>query len=268
MPISRQPEQCDPPIELHRWSTNDADKLAGLIAWLLLGRHAHVAAIVNGNPPGPPEPSNEMVDEAISHLDCPTKTRTDNHGNVVPHNSVVHRDGWMFQFISWIVAIKEFPGGVAKSPQARKADKGFDGLLIELDGSTITAVMMMEDKATDDPRGTVSGDVWNEFTTYEGGKRDGEMTSEAATILKTVPNLDVIEATRTATWFQQKRYRVSVATSSASLPPQVHTFEGYDTIIAGTNSRRLANLLVTDDMRAFFEDISQLAIVKLNAMRP
>ncbi|GIK31587.1 MAG: hypothetical protein BroJett009_05790 [Armatimonadota bacterium] len=268
MPIQRLPEACDHPIQLCSWTATDLDRLAEIIAWLLLGRYAHVEAILSGGAAPAPALSNQNIDEAIGHLTCPNRTRIDEHNNEVPSNCVVHRDGWLFQFMSWVVSQSEFPGSLLKAPQARKADKGFDGLLLQLNDSALEFVLMLEDKATDDPRKTVRDKIWPEFKTFEEGLRDNELTAEATTMLKQVPNLDPAEITRTANWFREKRYRASVAASESNLPAEVHTFEGYDGVVNGAFDRRLANLFISDNMRDFFEDLAQRAITSLEAKRP
>lgn len=267
MPIQIIPTACKHRIQLSNWSSNDLDLLARVIAWMILGRKAHSLAVLSGNGADAPELTNGNIEEAISHLRCPEKTRVDHNGKTVPHNSVIHRDGWLFQFISWIVARSEFPDSIQKAAQPRKADKGFDGLLIELDGSAIAAVLMVEDKATDDPRGTVTGDIWPEFTAYELGSRDNELTAEASTMLEQA-GLDAKELVKKARWFNSKRYRASVATSEANIPPVVHTFDGYEGIIGDGPERRLANLFIVDDLRAFMDDLSTRIIDYLDSLRP
>jgi hypothetical protein len=267
MPIQVSPTSCTSPIQLAHWSSSDLDLLARVIAWMILGRRAHAVEVLSGEVADSPELTAENIDEAIGHLQCPEKTRVDHNGNTVPHNSVIHRDGWLFQFISWIVARSEFPESIQKSAQPRKADKGFDGLLIELDGSSISAVLMVEDKATDDPRGTVTRDIWPEFSAYENGSRDNELTAEASTMLEQ-QGLDARELVKKARWFNTKRYRASIATSKASIPPLVHTFNGYDQIIGAGPDRRLANLLIVDDLRIFMDDLSTRIIDYLDSLRP
>lgn len=267
MPIEVTPTACDPPIQLTHWAARDMDLLVRVIAWILLGRRAHAVGILNGDGEEAPELTDGNIEEAINHLHCPEQTRVDSNGRTVPHNSVIHRDGWLFEFISWIVAKREIPDSIQKSPQARKADKGFDGLLIELDGTAIAAVLMVEDKASDDPRGTVTGDIWPEFRAYENGSRDNELTAEAATMLEQ-SGLNARELVKKASWFNTKRYRASIATSTASIPARVHPFDGYENVIGDGPERRLGNLLIVDDLRPFMEQLATRIINYLETLRP
>jgi hypothetical protein len=59
-----------------------------------------------------------------------------------------HRDGWIFQTISWIAASQAPSGSLTCAPHIRRADKGFDGLQLQLseDGKVVTAVIVFEDK--------------------------------------------------------------------------------------------------------------------------
>lgn len=86
-----------------------------------------------------------------------------------PDEKPWHRDGWMFQAISWIAAHND--GGIAiRAPHLIKAHKGFDGLKLELsDAGEVTAVVVFEDKATENPRATIRDDVRHSRAAAEKG---------------------------------------------------------------------------------------------------
>jgi hypothetical protein len=254
-------------IELAYWTITDFDGLSKLIALVLVGRKAHAEWILKGAAKLDPKPSPETISEAIAHLTCAKQTTTDKYGNVQPHATVVHRDGWMLQIISWIVHRLEFPDALLRAPHSHSAGKGFDGLMLQMDGFTVTYIKLFEEKATDSPRKTVQQNVWPEFKVYEAGDRDGEMTAEASTLLELVPGLDVAELTSSSQWFTLKQYCATVATSTSSLPPRVDdVFKGYEATVVGAQDRRAAKLLLFDKLRPAFEDLAQRAIAYLGQM--
>jgi len=268
MPVDRTSEVCDLKIELSHWSAPQLDQLVSLLAWLVVGHVLHVEQILTGSVSDDPAITERMVDIAKEKLHCADRNTVDKYGHAVPHPCVVHRDGWLFQLISWIVSSKEFPGTIIKTPQPRKTESGFDGLLLKLDGSTILYVLMVEDKATDDPRNTVRNKVWPEFKSYETGERDPELVAEASVLLRHWPGIDANQVVKAVDWLSKKRYRASVATTKDNLPAQVHVFEGYEDTVPGDPQRRLANLLLCANMRDFFEDLSHRISDELERMRP
>lgn len=266
MPFSVNPRTSMHQIELADLTIIDSARLSRLIALVLIGRKTHAERILKGTATPDPRPSPETIAEAIAHLTCTQKTTTDNYGNVQPHAKVVHRDGWMLQIMSWIVHRLEFPNALLRAPHSHSAGKGFDGLMLQMDGFTVTYVKLFEEKATDSPRDTVQQNVWPEFKVYEAGDRDGEMTAEASTLLELVPDLDVAELTSSSQWFTLKKYCATVATSTSSLPPRVELFEGYEATVAGAKERRAAKLLLFNDLRSSFEDLAKMAIEDLKHM--
>lgn len=266
MPISSSAQTSKHDIDLQHLTVNDHALLAKLISLILIGRLTHAEWIISGAEKPNPIPSKAQVQEAIRHLNCPIPTVKDEHGNDVPHSDVVHRDGWMLQLITWITHRKDFPDSLLKAPHSHAAGKGFDGLLIQLDNSTVEYIKLFEDKASDSPRAIVRVEVWPEFKSYESCERDGEMTAEASSLLKQVAELDVAELTATSDWYQMKRYCVSVATSKSKLPTRSEVFKGYEESIAGATDRRSARLLVVDDLRSEFKTIADATIAFLALM--
>jgi hypothetical protein len=90
-----------------------------------------------------------------------------------------HRDGWVFQCVSWIVAAESRVGPL-RPPQMSHAEKGFDGLQLQLssDSSRLVRVLVFEDKATENPRKTVRDKIWPELKALEAGDKDNALTAE------------------------------------------------------------------------------------------
>lgn len=184
-----------------------------------------------------------------------------------------HRDGWIFQVISWVAALQVQSAQTATaSPHIFKAHKGFDGLQLELgtDQKSIIAVVIFEDKATTDPRKTIREDVWPAIEGFEQGKRVGELTSELTSLLEAqqskFPDLDVDAVIDTVVWQDARRYRVSITTGSthASNADREGLFGGYDTMAGGDLVRRKAESMHFDDLRDWMEKFAAKVNAKID----
>jgi hypothetical protein len=124
------------------WTIADEDELAERVARVALGQYRHVAKILNGaGVPG----STATAEQAKAAIKLLTRGKNEESW---------HRDGWIFQAISWIAANQAPSGALTRAPHIRRADKGFDGLqlLLSDDGKRVTAVIVFEDKATENAR--------------------------------------------------------------------------------------------------------------------
>src|SRR5208337_3361298 len=97
------------------WSVEDEDVLADQIARIALGQSRHVQRILAGANFGPPATTANAAIGAVELL-------------TVAGEDPWHRDGWVFQAMSWIAAYGATPGGIIRSPHMILAHKGFDGL--------------------------------------------------------------------------------------------------------------------------------------------
>jgi hypothetical protein len=143
------------------WIVEDEDVLAERVARVALGQYRHVAKIVAGADESAPGTSKDHVAAAIKLL------------TVEDREDPWHRDGWIFQTISWIAAHQQAKGAITRPPHIIKAHKGFDGMQLELadGGKCVTAVVVFEDKATVNARGTIRDEVWPGIVALEAGER-------------------------------------------------------------------------------------------------
>jgi hypothetical protein len=167
------------------WAVLDEDELPDRVARIVLGQYRHVAKILQGGGVPGPIANADQARAAIEQL------------TLGPGEDPWQRDGWIFQAISWIAAHQAPSGALTRAPHIRKSDKGFDGLQLELseDGTAVTAVIVFEDKATDNARDTIRDDVWPGVVALESGKRLNELTHEVSAILDaralTGPKFDI-----------------------------------------------------------------------------
>jgi hypothetical protein len=170
------------------WQVDDLQLLASQVAAVAVGQSRHIERVLAGARLGPAPTRASAAVGAIAML-------------TVVGDDPSHRDGWIFQVISWIAAHRAAPGGLIRAPHMQLAHKGFDGLQLELsndDGNLVTAAIIFEDKATANPRDTIRDEVWPEFADLETGARDNLLTAEVIALLQTRPAVNPEAAERLA----------------------------------------------------------------------
>lgn len=242
------------------WAIADDALLAEYVARIAVGQCRHVARI-----PASQDASAASVDQAAK-ADAITLL-TVNAGE-----EPWHRDGWLFQAISWIAAYSA-EGVAIRAPHLIKAHKGFDGLKLELnDVGAVTPVTIFEDKATDNPRKTIREDVWPGIERLEQGGRTNELTQEISSLLeaqlKTLPGLDVDAAVRQIVWNNVRRYRVAITVDSTHMTEakRKRLFKGYSEQAPGDITRRGAETLLVPELRPWMHEFAQKVIAVIREM--
>jgi hypothetical protein len=233
------------------WTVQDEVKLADQIASVALGQSLHVQRILAGANLGAASNTKTAANSAVALL-------------TVVEGDPWHRDGWMFQVMSWIAAHAANPGGVIRSPQMILAHKGFDGLELEIDGQkgAVSAVIIFEDKATDNPRKTIREEVWPDFRQLEAGDRDNVLTAEVVALLQTVPAVDPDIAISNIIWKQTRHYRVAITVgdSHSSSGGHKRLFRNYDKVATGALKKRRAETFRVDDLRRWMSELAAKSI--------
>ena len=234
------------------WEVPDDDVLARWIAWVAIGQALHVEEILHSvNPIGASPTGNAAKPDAVELL---TQKGEDPW----------HRDGWMFQVMSWLAAHVERPGSLINLPQLQHAEKGLDGLEILLDASqNVAATIIFEDKATENPRKTVREDVWPEFVKFESGHGVNRLTQQASGILAAARHPDPEAAVNKISWNTTRRYRISITASKSTPASRKRLFKDYDTKVQGSIDRRKADVFVVDDVRAWMANLAAKAIAQV-----
>lgn len=263
MPLTLIPIEHDDLCHGWRWEIADDVDLARKVAMVALGQYRHVAQILAGIDKKPPATRKEVASAAIRRLTVPDD------------GEPWHRDGWVFQTISWIAAHRTEKGIVARAPHAIDAHKGFDGMQLRLDkvGKSVVAIVIFEDKATDHPRKTIREEVWDGISSLENGERMPELIHDATTILEAqqtvFPGLDVDKAIETILWEEVRHYRVSITTSDthAKDGARKKLFKGFDDVAPGLASRRRADTMHFDDLRGWMDSFCERTIAQIKAWR-
>jgi hypothetical protein len=263
MPLTLMPISHGTLCHGSRWTVADEDDLAGKVARLALGQARHVAAILTGIDKRPPATRADTAAGAIKLLTVPK--------DKPPY----HRDGWVFQAMSWIAAHRAEAGAVIRAPHMIHAHKGFDGFQLKLDGSgqNITAVVIFEDKATENPRSTITGDVWDGIRDLENGLRMNELIPEAGSLLEAhqqrFPDLDIDSAIERIAWEEARYFRVAVTAGAAhdNDDARAALFKGFDEVAPGLAARRQAETIAIPKLRDWMKAFSLKAIKQIEAWR-
>ncbi|MEI9990208.1 MAG: hypothetical protein WDM86_09230 [Rhizomicrobium sp.] len=244
------------------WTITDEDTLSQRVARVALGQYRHVSKILGGAGVDGPSTSAEQAKAAISLL------------TVEPNEDPWHRDGWIFQTISWIAAHRDTKGVVTRPPHIIKAHKGFDGLQLELsaDGKAITAVVIFEDKATDNARQTIREDVLPGIAALEAGDRANELTHEVNGVLdaqaRLDPGLDVDAAISNIMWKEARYYRVSITVGKthSTSARRAKLFKGFDENAPGDVKRRRAETMYVPELRKWMDQFANRVIEHIKSV--
>lgn len=246
------------------WEIEDEEELVDQVARVTLGQYRHISRVLQGLAPRPPTTTGEHVADALDKL------ALDSDG------SSSKRDGWLFQVISWIAAHANRGDAIIRAPHIRKADHGFDGMQLEMspDGSTISAVVIFEDKATTSPRSTVVKKVWPEVNKLEIGQRITELTHEATSMLEALhgsgTDFAIEEAVEKIIWKDARRYRISITVGDEHLDEKARRrlFKGYNDHVGGDVRRRRAETIFIPDMRDWMETFTDKVENRISELGP
>ena len=235
------------------WPVTDEDTLAELIAKIALGQYRHVLRILEGTSAPLSFPTNSIKAGAIRLLTA--------HSSQQPF----HRDGWVFQAISWIAAHLQDANTIKSAPHMIPADKGFDGLHLRLDhrAEKVESVTVCEDKATTRPRAVVREEVWPDFCRLDSGTRDNEIVAQASTLLASTPNIDPDQAVQEMLWDRVRSYRISITIDDGenSDSGRRMLFMGYEQAVKGAAvQRRRAETLYQKNLRSWIQQLADKAI--------
>ncbi|MGO7611073.1 hypothetical protein ACC689_07275 [Rhizobium ruizarguesonis] len=247
MPITFTPISSSPTWSGSSWQISNDDELARLVARVALGQSHFAKRILVETGFRSPTPSSSTLEGAVRLLSASNPKE--------PY----HRDGWLFQVISWIAAHLQQPGGLIMEPHMIHAHKGFDGIHVHVDGTTgqVERVVICEEKATKNPRKMVSR-IWEEFKDMENGDSDHRLLSEVIMILRLSPAIDLDKAIENLVWKNRRAYRVAITVPNGANYSQL--FDGYDAVVAGDVAKRGSEVLPLTDMRDWMAALSTKAI--------
>jgi hypothetical protein len=234
-------------IRGYLWKIDDENELASLVARVYLGHAQHVEKILR--------------ELHASDAKLPTSDGAVSSAKELLNGAADHRDGLLFQTLSWIAAQRSASkGDLIRIPHLIRAHKGFDGLQININAQDkLTAVVIFEDKATTESRETVRNKVWPSFKELEAGGRENELMQEVIALLGRAKNVDRDEIVHAIVWNQIRRYRLSITGDPVhgNAIRFRNLFKGYDTVVPGNRNKRTAAVLCFTDLRAWMTDFAK-----------
>lgn len=268
--------------EFSEWSIENGNRprLIEVIAYLYLRQEENAQRVINALEPRRRVSKGRVAQNVIRKLTAPNKEDLDllRLGSDAQKDGarkriktcIVHRDGLLFQHISWVAARLALPNGYMTSPHVRQADKGFDGFIIELDdsGSKIKRIVLCEDKASKAPRRLISSNVWPEIRTILCGDRDDEILADLVTLLKGVPEIDAEAAVDEIFWEGARAFRLAVATGEDQRKAEsfLHIIAGFEAVAGGELESRTAGVLAFDDVRKGLARLASEVAAKVEAI--
>ncbi len=252
MPISFTPISNGKRWTGYDWAIDSDHELAQLVARIALGQYRHVLQILAETDFAGSTPATTALEGARQLLTVPKGS------------DPFHRDGWLFQTISWIAAHIQDNTSLIAPPHMQHAEKGFDGLHVLIDDKTQTvrSVVICEEKATSNPRAVIRDQVWNEFTALETGSRDNLLTAKISMLLATRPELDPDQAIQQVLWKEVRAFRVAITVDDrhGNVDGRKRLFKGYSTVVSGRVTRRRAETLHLDDLRCWMKHLANKAL--------
>ena len=277
MPLRFEHHTYDHVCKLSVWAVNEIATLVDVLAWLYLRKPNHAAHIIQQLDAGAAAFIGQEVRGAIDLLKYNITDIEDDlisayeekrlQAHRVKDARVAQRDGLLFQHLSWVAARMQFPGMKATPPHVRKADKGFDGVLLELvPDESLARVVLCEDKATINPRPHIRDVVWQDITDICAGQKDLEILAAITGILDTfADNARHEEIIANTIWERARQFRISVTASPQQLRngSYQHLFDGFDECAIGDLECRIGEVMPLEDVRAYLNDLSERIITKL-----
>ncbi|EHC04319.1 hypothetical protein ACRN94_21005 [Shewanella baltica] len=240
-----------------KWTVANEEQLAGLIATIVMGQAMQAEHIIEELLPAVPAFTNEALKrEAIIKFTVQEVSQSPRIG--YPR---VHRDGLIFELISWIAA-KQVSGDrcFLKDPHTSATSQGLDGIMIELnhDRSEISKSTIFEDKCVDSPRNTFTQKVIPGFLDRHGNTRNAELIAAAANLIKMsgASNVQAMSMVNKVMDNSCRQYRAGFALTQNfdDGEAQKSLFKGYNKINDINQDQRIgASLIVDGELRDWFD---------------
>lgn len=270
--------ECD----FAEWSIDNENrlKLVEVVAYLYLRQEENAQRVIGSLEPQRRVSKGKVAQNVVRKLTAPhaedlelLQSGNDNEKDAAKkriRTSIIHRDGLLFQHVSWVAARMAVPNGYMTAPHVRQADKGFDGFIVELDdgGEEIARIVLCEDKASNAPRGLITSNVWTDIEAILRGDRDDEILADLVTLLKSVPGIDAEAAVDEVFWEEAREFRVAVATGEDQRKAGnfKHIVAGFEAVAGGSKTSRSAGVLAFDEVRKGLAVLAREVATKVEAI--
>lgn len=251
--------RSSPDYEDIRWTINDEDYLAGIVAVVALGQASHAATLIAALEPMAPAFSNDLLRSvAISKLEIQPGTQTE----MVARRA--HRDGLLFEVLSWIALVENHVGDryLVRDPHLGATTQGLDGLLLEMDPglNEVVRTIIIEDKCSKNPRSTFQSKVLPAFKGHHSNERAPDLVASASSLLGRLSDpTSAVKRAAAVLDISRRGYRAALALESGfdASDQRQDLFNGYDSLVGmDPANREGSGFVVGDDLRPWFEQFA------------
>jgi len=261
------PVAVDADVSGLTWTVADLGKLARLIAIVSLGQAQHAARIIAALEPAAPAFSDaDLIEDAKAQMQVRGGTEDERQA------SRMHRDGFLFECMSWIVARQGADERTfLKDPHIDATSHGLDGLIIELHPTApkVRSATICEDKCTANPRRLFRRDVMRTFGEHHGNKRARDLVANAVAIIRE-SGLNGTDATKAAARVLKRSarsYRAALTTGVLDEDRRVRLFRGFAALDGIVQAQRIgATLEIDGDLRMWFQALADAVVATLDAL--
>lgn len=260
VPFHFQDIDCQPSCIDEEYTIVDKDLLAEWVARLALGQSRHMANVIKQLSSVPISVTTLTKKSVLNRLQVTKEIEKDKNKK---EDFIEKRDGWLFQFISWIVVFMQNQGKVFKQylPHTQHAMHGIDGLAVIVENGHIARIIITEDKCTNNARNIISQNVFPELDDYERGVKNTELLEKVGDLLERLgENCQDAhnEIEDTSKW----QYRISITRQSKhdSSDKRKSLFKDYESHVKEPIERRRGSSTNLGDMRVWMEDFSKKVI--------
>lgn len=242
-----------------QWSVADIDRLATLVALVMVGRSHMAVRVLEGTQDQPPLAPDALRQRLRRQLFPAAGPQT------------FHRDGLLFEIICWVVAhLTAGPNEVISEPHLSSTSQGLDTIKITFDPptSSVGRAYVYEQKCTEDARALFLGQVLPAFRKWVSGVRDNELLQAAIGLLQRF-NLSDEEHTRAYDRLLQDRPLAFHAALTVNQTPfdaaqSLALFTGYSAITPSM-ADRFGDTFPLADIRAWFADFADRVWQRIEA---
>lgn len=252
----------------HCWTPGSTAMLARLVAIIAMGQAAHAARIITGLAPAEPRLDHAALREAAK-VSLSLAGETEQQRDALR----AHRDGFIFESISWIAAQQSTNGAaLLRDPHIKATTQGLDGLMLERnEEGEISQATIFEDKCTTNPRAKFRDEILPAFKAHHENKRAPEILAASAALLEKA-GLDGTAATAAAERVLNLAYRayrgsVTIMTVDDTPEQRKALFKGYGGLEGLAKERRIGGTFVTPaPLRDWFEGLAGQAIAYIDTL--
>lgn len=264
--LSSEEMEVDDDVTGLLWSVDDLDALAKLVAVIALGQAQHAARIIQEL-----EPHGPALSDADLYAGAKGQMRIRGDTDAQRDTSRYHRDGFLFECMSWIIARQTTTDRTfLKDPHISATTQGLDGLAIEMDPNepVMIGATIFEDKCTEYPRQKFQQEIMPTFAEHHASKRKRDLVANAVSLIKE-SGLNGTAATKAAARVLDKGFRTYRA--SLTVDARINTtqkrkklFKGYSDLADIQKAQRVGATLVVDgDLREWFQELADSVIAAL-----